>query len=80
MQYRVGQEVNGIGGGAVNGYILRIIPDEPGAVDGPGLLDIGPHPPAESMAAPPPVVEDGITEVQTSNIAKVRTKEERLFS
>jgi hypothetical protein len=51
-KYYVGQQVNGMGGGEVNGYIVRVTPDEPGADGGPGVIEIGPHPPGTTMAAP----------------------------
>ena len=39
-KYYVGQQVNGMGGGEVDGYIVRITPDEPGADGGPGVIEI----------------------------------------
>ena len=39
-KYRVGQRVSQLGYGAVCGVIAEIIPDEAGAMEGPGLLRI----------------------------------------
>jgi hypothetical protein len=44
-KYAVGQEVSGMGGGHVSGFIHEINPQTPGATTGPGTVTVGLMPP-----------------------------------
>jgi hypothetical protein len=44
-KYEIGQQVSGLGGGSISGYICKITANAPGATSGPGRLFIGLLPP-----------------------------------
>jgi hypothetical protein len=72
-KYNVGQQVKGLVGGTVSGYILRVIPDDPaGVMEGPGFLEIGT---LEMLEQQQSQVRE-LVEVDTSNVGKYRVGQE----
>jgi hypothetical protein len=86
LQYQLGQQVTGAGGGSVNGFIVAIRPEVPGETSGPGVIEIASKPlatrmqgPAAESVNPDPNAPVNMTPVQTSNVGKVRVCVGMLF-